>query len=560
LKVEYKLAETFFAYTADGTANSWAIPFNYLSTEHVGLFVDGVEDETKTFLTASSLAATSVPTNGASVLVKRTTPRDTLITEIPNSGSYRGQDLNNQSLQALYIAQEAYDALTSVFSLDATDNKWDGDNKNIKDVLDPTNDQDAATKAYVDSINASDIATINAALASVTTLAAEALTSKNAAATSASSASTSETNSSTSATASAASEANAETAKTDAETAETNAVAAQTAAETAKTGAETAETNAGSSATASAASATAAAASATASSTAQTAAETAQTAAEAAKTGAETAETNAEAALTSFNGVWCGVQASDPTNDANGDPVTEGDFYWNSASKALKFHNGTTFVTYSASSGGDVSGPASSTDDAIAQFDGTTGKLLKDGPAIGTSANNIVQLDGTGKLPALDGSALTNLPSPEVLIVANEQSSGTDGGGFTSGAWRTRVLNVEQKNTITGASLASNQVTLPAGDYIVEGYAIGHACNHSKTKIYNDTDSTDVCIGSSRYSSQTNAGNTAVSVSGAFTLAAEKNLELQHRCTTTRVTNGLGLGLGYGVVEVYSVVKFTKVG
>ena len=58
---------------------------------------------------------------------------------------------------------------------------------------------------------------------------------------------------------------------------------------------------------------------------------------------------------------------------------------------------------------GDVVGPASSTNNALAQYDGTTGKLLKDGPTIGTSANQIVQLDGSAKLPAVDGSQLTNL-------------------------------------------------------------------------------------------------------------------------------------------------------
>jgi hypothetical protein len=58
---------------------------------------------------------------------------------------------------------------------------------------------------------------------------------------------------------------------------------------------------------------------------------------------------------------------------------------------------------------GDVDGPAASTDGAVAQFDGTTGKLLKDGPSIGTGANNLVQLDATAKLPAVDGSQLTNI-------------------------------------------------------------------------------------------------------------------------------------------------------
>jgi hypothetical protein len=58
---------------------------------------------------------------------------------------------------------------------------------------------------------------------------------------------------------------------------------------------------------------------------------------------------------------------------------------------------------------GDVVGPASATNNAVPQYDGTTGKLLKNGPSIGTAANNLVQLDGSAKLPAVDGSQLTNL-------------------------------------------------------------------------------------------------------------------------------------------------------
>jgi hypothetical protein len=58
---------------------------------------------------------------------------------------------------------------------------------------------------------------------------------------------------------------------------------------------------------------------------------------------------------------------------------------------------------------GDVVGPASATNSAVPQYDGTTGKLLKNGPSIGTGANNLVQLDGSSKLPAVDGSQLTNL-------------------------------------------------------------------------------------------------------------------------------------------------------
>lgn len=78
---------------------------------------------------------------------------------------------------------------------------------------------------------------------------------------------------------------------------------------------------------------------------------------------------------------------------------------------------------------GDVVGPASVADGRVALFDGTTGKLLKQsaqllGTAawlnVGTGASQIVQLDGSGRLPAVDGSQLTNLPSGSGDVVGPE--------------------------------------------------------------------------------------------------------------------------------------------
>lgn len=92
--------------------------------------------------------------------------------------------------------------------------------------------------------------------------------------------------------------------------------------------------------------------------TAQTAAETAQTAAELAETNAETAETNAGnsaasalASIESFNQVYLGAQASDPTLDNNGDPITAGDWYFNTVSNRSRVYDGSTwnFVTVDGS-------------------------------------------------------------------------------------------------------------------------------------------------------------------------------------------------------------------
>lgn len=60
---------------------------------------------------------------------------------------------------------------------------------------------------------------------------------------------------------------------------------------------------------------------------------------------------------------------------------------------------------------GDVTGPATNTDNKVPQWDGADSKALKDGITVGTGANNLVQLDASSKLPAVDGSQLTNLPS-----------------------------------------------------------------------------------------------------------------------------------------------------
>ena len=72
-----------------------------------------------------------------------------------------------------------------------------------------------------------------------------------------------------------------------------------------------------------------------------------------------------------------------------------------------------------------VSGPSSATNNALVQFDGTTGKLVKDGPSIGTGANNLVQLDGSSRLPAVDGSQLSNLPVSSTIDLINETTVST---------------------------------------------------------------------------------------------------------------------------------------
>ena len=78
---------------------------------------------------------------------------------------------------------------------------------------------------------------------------------------------------------------------------------------------------------------------------------------------------------------------------------------------------------------GDVTGPATNTDNYVPQWDGDNSNALKNGLGVGTAANNLVQLDGDAKLPAVDGSNLTNVSSGESGVAATKYLAWSIFGG-----------------------------------------------------------------------------------------------------------------------------------
>ena len=53
-------------------------------------------------------------------------------------------------------------------------------------------------------------------------------------------------------------------------------------------------------------------------------------------------------------------------------------------------------------------------------------------------------------------------------IICDQKDSTTDGGDFTTGAWRTRNLNTEIADPDGIVSISSNQFTLQAGTYLIK--------------------------------------------------------------------------------------------
>ena len=73
--------------------------------------------------------------------------------------------------------------------------------------------------------------------------------------------------------------------------------------------------------------------------------EASKAAAAASATSAAASAALSEASLDSFESIYLGASAANPTTDLNGDPLTLGDWYFNTAENAVRVYNGTTFVT-----------------------------------------------------------------------------------------------------------------------------------------------------------------------------------------------------------------------
>jgi len=130
------------------------------------------------------------------------------------------------------------------------------------------------------------------------------------------------------------------------------------------------------------------------------------------------------------------------------------------------------------------------------------------------------------------------------MMLEDQKASTTDGGTFTTGAWRTRDLNTEVKNTIQGASLGSNQITLPAGTYRIRAKLPFRGTERTKARLYNVSDVSTEIWGTNGYGASAGGSVGWDFVEGIFTIAAEKTLEVQHNAQQTSATGGFGLSVG----------------
>mgnify|MGYP003118288489 CR=1 FL=1 len=186
---------------------------------------------------------------------------------------------------------------------------------------------------------------------------------------------------------------------------------------------------------------------------------------------------------------------------------------------------------------------------------------LPDGCIVDADINGMAASKLSGSLPAISGASLTNLPAggkfASYAIIADQKSQNTQGGSFTSGAWRTRDLNTEIADVDGIVSISSNQFTLGAGSYLIRGSASVYRTNGHQTRLYNNTNSSIVAVGTDEMSHASYYTMTRSFVSGRVTITGNTVFELQHRCANTINTYGYGQRNNFGT-EQYALVEIFK--
>ncbi|MDN4144575.1 hypothetical protein QYE80_06245 [Pseudomonas tohonis] len=147
-----------------------------------------------------------------------------------------------------------------------------------------------------------------------------------------------------------------------------------------------------------------------------------------------------------------------------------------------------------------------------------------------------------------------------VLIVADEKMPGTNGGSAIAGV-NNRTLNTVRYNTIPGASLASNQISLPPGKYRFRIETAHGNVDNFHAFLFNETDGVPVTTAIGGNGSAPGAGDYIQGLSvmaSAIEITQRKTYSIKLWVMSAYANIGLGCAANSGNTECYTVAEFIK--
>lgn len=199
-----------------------------------------------------------------------------------------------------------------------------------------------------------------------------------------------------------------------------------------------------------------------------------------------------------------------------------------------------------------------------------SGTQLHELKGVASATDNFVPVAISGatnwqKLTAASLTGTGNSFGAQLFHARDEKTSGTASQTLSANTWNTRNLTATTTNEISGASLSSNQIILPAGTYFVEALALAGNTVSSpphRLRIRNVTDSSTLVLGISSGSAAVNGGasitlDKAATIRGRFTISGTKTVELQHYAVNNSCNGGQTLNMGQN--EIFAEILLWKV-
>lgn len=148
----------------DGSTDQFDVTFPYISQSHVIVFLDGSATTAFTWLTSTRIQMNSMPASGTDIIITRQTSPTVRLVDYQTGSILSETILDTDSKQAFFLCQEAIDFKELALALSDTNNQWDATNKRLTNVANPTSDQDAVTKHYLENtwLSASDKTSLSA--------------------------------------------------------------------------------------------------------------------------------------------------------------------------------------------------------------------------------------------------------------------------------------------------------------------------------------------------------------------------------------------------------------
>jgi len=148
------MANTYVDYTATASQTDFAFSFDYLEDEHVTVSIDGAATTDFSIVTTPStkIVLDTGATAGQVVRVARYSQPDQNLVDFVNGSVLTESELDRAYLHNRYLAEESAEQNDVSLRVKEGAAGWDGLNKRLLNLANPVDDQDAATKDYVDDV------------------------------------------------------------------------------------------------------------------------------------------------------------------------------------------------------------------------------------------------------------------------------------------------------------------------------------------------------------------------------------------------------------------------